>query len=154
MTLEIGNKAPDFTLPGGGGQTISLGDFKGKNIVVYFYPKDSTPGCTVEAKDFTTAKNDFEAANTVVIGMSKDSVKRHDNFIEKQELDVLLASDEDGAIIVAYGVWQEKHNYGKVYMGIVRSTFLIDSNGIIKNIWSKVRVKGHVDAVLEAARGL
>ncbi|NVJ99364.1 MAG: thioredoxin-dependent thiol peroxidase [Alphaproteobacteria bacterium] len=154
MSLNIGDKAPDFTLPFDSGETMSLSDFAGQTVVLYFYPKDSTPGCTTEAKDFTAMKADFEAAGAVVIGMSKDSVKRHDNFISKQELKVRLASDEDGKTIEAYGVWVQKKLYGREYMGIERATFLIDGAGIIREIWRKVKVKGHAEAVLEAARTL
>lgn len=154
MTLEIGDTAPDFSLPGDGGEDIKLADLKGQNVVLYFYPKDSTPGCTTEAKDFTSLIGDFGAANCAIIGMSKDSVKRHDNFIAKQELKVRLASDEEGTAIDAYGVWILKKLYGREYMGIERATFLIDSNGIIQNIWHKVKVKGHAAVVLEAAKSL
>lgn len=154
MTLNVGDNAPNFTLPGDGESTLQLSDFKGKNIVLYFYPKDDTPGCTTEAKDFTSAQADFDAANTVVIGMSKDTAAKHDKFIAKHDLSVKLASDEDGKTIEAYGVWVEKNMYGRKYMGIERSTFLIDSTGTIQQIWRKVKVKGHVDAVLEASQAL
>jgi peroxiredoxin Q/BCP len=154
MTLNIGDKAPNFSLPANGGKTISLSDYAGKNIVLYFYPKDSTPGCTTEAKDFTSLKADFEDANTVILGMSKDTVKRHDNFIAKQELAIDLVSDEEGKSIEEFGVWVEKSMYGKKYMGIERATFLIDGSGEIREIWRKVKVKGHADAVLEAAKAL
>lgn len=154
MTLNIGDKAPAFSLPANGGKTISLADYEGKNIVLYFYPKDSTPGCTTEAKDFTALKSDFDVANTVVLGMSKDSVRRHDNFIAKQELGIDLVSDEEGETIEAYGVWVEKSMYGRKYMGIERATFLIDTTGTIKEIWHKVKVKGHAAAVLEAAKAI
>ena len=154
MTLEIGDSAPDFDLPGEGGSTLKLSDFKGKNVILYFYPKDSTPGCTTEAKDFSALQGDFDAANCVIIGMSKDSVKRHDNFIAKQDLKVHLASDEDGKVIDSYGVWILKKLYGREYMGIERATFLIDTKGIIQQIWHKVKVKGHADSVLEAVKQL
>ena len=154
MTLSVGDKAPQFSLPGNGGSTLSLSDFAGKNVVLYFYPKDDTPGCTTEAKDFTSLANDFEAANTVVIGMSKDTAAKHDKFIAKHDLAVLLASDEDGSALEAYGVWVEKNMYGRKYMGIQRATFLIDAHGVIKNIWPKVKVKGHAEDVLEQARAL
>ncbi|UTW53852.1 thioredoxin-dependent thiol peroxidase [Kordiimonas sp. SCSIO 12610] len=154
MTLSIGDKAPSFSLPANGDQTISLSDYAGKNVVLYFYPKDSTPGCTTEAKDFTSLKNEFDAANTVILGASKDSVRRHNNFIAKQELAIDLVSDEEGEMIEAYGVWVEKSMYGKKYMGIERATYLIDANGIIQQIWRKVKVKGHAEAVLEAAKAL
>ncbi len=154
MTLSIGDKAPNFSLPANAGKTISLADYTGKNIVLYFYPKDSTPGCTTEAKDFTSLKAEFDTANTVVLGMSKDTVKRHDNFIAKQELAIDLVSDEEGKSIEEYGVWVEKSMYGKKFMGIERATFLIDTNGEIRTIWRKVKVKGHAEAVLEAAKAL
>ncbi|MCW9033130.1 MAG: thioredoxin-dependent thiol peroxidase [Rhodospirillales bacterium] len=149
-----GDIAPAFTLPINGGDSLSLESFKGKNVVLYFYPKDSTPGCTTEAQDFRDNLKEFEAANTVIIGASKDSVKRHDNFVAKQEINFPLVSDEEGTLCNDYGVWQEKKNYGKTYMGIVRSTFLIDKEGKIAKIWTKVRVKEHALAVLEAAKAL
>lgn len=154
MTLTVGTKAPDFSLPGNDNTTISLSDFAGKNIVVYFYPKDDTPGCTTEAKDFTALESAFAAANTVVIGMSKDKAAKHDKFIAKHDLSVLLASDEEGTALEAYGVWVEKNMYGRTYMGIQRATFLIDSDGIIQEIWPKVKVKGHAEAVLERTQSL
>ena len=154
MTLEIGDIAPDFDLPGDGGTSIKLSALEGKNVVVYFYPKDSTPGCTTEGKDFSALKDEFDAANCEIIGMSKDSVKRHDNFIAKQELNVRLASDEEGKVIESYGVWILKKLYGREYMGIGRATFLIDQTGVIREIWHKVKVKGHAAAVLEAVKAL
>ena len=150
--LSIGSDAPDFTLPSDGEGTITLSDFKGQNVVLYFYPRDDTPGCTTEAKEFTDAKDELAALNTVVIGMSKDTPAKHDKFIAKHELDVRLASDEEGSTLEDYGVWVEKKNYGKTYMGIERSTFLIDEDGKIVEIWRKVRVKGHVDKVIETVR--
>lgn len=152
--LREGLKAPAFTLPTDGGGKIKLSELKGKNVVVYFYPKDMTPGCTTEAIDFTGLQSEFDAANTVVIGVSKDSVERHDKFKAKHDLSIVLASDEDGAMLEKYGVWQEKKLYGKVFMGIVRSTFLIDADGRIVKIWPKVKVKGHADAVLAEAQAL
>jgi peroxiredoxin Q/BCP len=154
MTLEIGSPAPDFALPGNDSKTIKLSDLRGKNVVLYFYPKDDTPGCTTEAKDFTSMMAEFEAANTVIIGMSKDTAAKHDKFIAKHELKVDLASDEDGATVESYGVWVEKNMYGRKYMGIERATFLIDSEGTIRDIWRKVKVKGHAEKVLEAAKAL
>ncbi|SDD70641.1 thioredoxin-dependent thiol peroxidase [Kordiimonas lacus] len=154
MSIDVGDKAPAFTLPTDGGETLSLSDFKGKKVVLYFYPKDSTPGCTTEAKDFTSLIGEFEAAGAVVLGMSKDSVKRHDNFIAKQELKVRLLSDEDGKTIEDYGVWVQKKLYGREYMGIERATFLIDGEGTVREVWHKVKVKGHAEAVLEAVKGL
>ena len=154
MTLTVGTKAPEFSLPGNGGATLSLSDYAGKNVVLYFYPKDDTPGCTTEAKDFTALADAFATANTVVIGMSKDKAAKHDKFIAKHELSVLLVSDEEGTALEAYDVWVEKNMYGRKYMGIQRATFLIDSAGIIQEAWPKVKVKGHADAVLERVQSL
>ena len=153
VVLNEGDQAPDFSLPRDGGETITLGNYSGNKVVVYFYPKDSTPGCTVEANDFTRLKAEFDAINVEIAGVSRDSLKRHENFINKQELKIALLSDEDGSMTEAFGVWVEKKNYGRTYMGIERSTFLIDETGKIERIWRKVRVKGHVDAVLAAAKG-
>lgn len=152
--IKVGSKAPAFSMPQAGGGKIALKDLKGKNVVLYFYPKDMTPGCTTEAIDFTQAAKAFDKANTVVIGVSKDSVERHEKFRDKHDLSVVLASDEQSEICEKYGVWQEKSMYGKTFMGIVRSTFLIDGNGVVQKIWPKVKVKGHVDEVLEAAQAL
>lgn len=152
--LEIGQAAPDFTLPRDGGGTVSLTDFRGRNVVLYFYPKDDTPGCTKEAIGFTERMADFKAANTTVIGVSKDTVAKHEKFRDKHKLGIILASDEDGAVCEAYGVWVEKSLYGRQYMGIERSTFLIDGEGRLAQIWRKVKVAGHSDAVLDAARAL
>ena len=154
MALSVGDKAPGFSLPGNADKTITLSDYSGKNVVLYFYPKDDTPGCTTESKDFTSLASEFAEANTVVIGMSKDTAAKHDKFIAKHELSVLLASDEEGAIIESYGVWVEKNMYGRKYMGIQRATFLIDSEGTIQEIWPKVKVKGHAEAVLEKVKSL
>lgn len=150
--LNIGDMAPDFTLPGDGGTDIRLSDYQGQSVILYFYPRDDTPGCTTEAKEFTDAREDLAALNTVVIGMSKDTAAKHDKFIAKHDLGVRLASDEEAVALAAYGVWAEKKNYGKTYMGIVRSTFLIGPDGKIVQIWPKVRVKGHVDTVIQAVR--
>jgi peroxiredoxin Q/BCP len=150
--LNAGDMAPDFTLPGDGGRDITLSDHRGKYVVLYFYPRDDTPGCTTEAKEFTDAKDELAALNTVVIGMSKDTAAKHDKFIAKHDLGVRLASDEEGQALEAYGVWVEKKNYGKTYMGIVRTTFLIGPDGKILQIWPKVRVKNHVDTVVQAVR--
>jgi peroxiredoxin Q/BCP len=152
--LNKGDKARAFTGVTDGDGKISLKDLKGRKVVLYFYPKDMTPGCTTEAQGFRDAIGDFEKTNAVVIGVSKDSVKRHANFKAKHDLPFTLISDEDGKICEAYGVWQMKKNYGREYMGIVRSTFLIDEKGKIAEIWSNLRVKGHVDKVLEAAQSL
>lgn len=154
MTPEIGSKAPAFSGATDGGGTIALKDLKGKKVVLYFYPKDSTPGCTTEACGFRDATPDFSALDADIVGVSRDSVKRHDNFKAKHDLPFPLLSDEDGSVCEAYGVWQKKKNYGREYMGIVRSTFLIDEAGKIAGVWTNVRVKGHVDEVLDAARAL
>jgi peroxiredoxin Q/BCP len=153
MSLDVGDSAPDFTLPTDGGGELTLSSLRGKKVVLYFYPKDMTPGCTTEAEGFRDAIRDFAKANTEIVGVSKDSVKRHDNFIAKHDLPFRLVSDADGAACEAFGVWVEKKNYGRTYMGIERSTFLIDEQGKIAEIWRKVRVKGHVEKVLDAARG-
>ena len=153
MSVELGDKAPDFTLPTDGGGEVSLKKLKGRKIVLYFYPKDDTPGCTTEACGFRDLMPDFSKAGAEIVGISRDSVKRHDNFKAKYDLPFTLASDEDGTVCEAYGVWVEKVNYGRKYMGIERSTFLIDENGRIAGIWRKVRVKGHVEAVLDMAAG-
>ena len=152
--LEAGNPAPLFDLPGNGGTQLSLGSFRGKNVVIFFYPKDNTPGCTKESIEFGDSLKEFASANTEILGISADSVLSHDKFIAKQNLKLRLASDEDKQTIEAYGVWVEKINYGRKYMGIERSTFLIDIAGNIAQIWRKVRVKGHVEKVLEAAQQL
>ncbi|NVK19082.1 MAG: thioredoxin-dependent thiol peroxidase [Methylocystaceae bacterium] len=154
MTLEVGSPAPDFTLPTDNEGELSLSGLKGKKVVLYFYPKDSTPGCTTQAKGFRDLKAEFEAENCVIVGASKDTVKRHDNFVKKQELNFPLVSDAESDLCETYGVWQEKKMYGKTFMGIVRTTFLIDENGIIQKIWPKVKVKGHIDEVLEAIKEL
>lgn len=156
--LTIGDTAPAFSLPAnstadGAAQTFSLADFAGKKLVVYFYPKDNTPGCTTEAIDFTAQKAAFDKANTAIVGVSADSVKKHDNFIAKHDLAVTLLSDENHDMLNAYGVWVEKSMYGKKFMGIERATYLIDEAGKIAAIWRKVKVKGHVDEVLAAAQG-
>jgi peroxiredoxin Q/BCP len=149
-----GQPAPDFTLPRDGGGQVSLSSFRPGKVVLYFYPKDDTPGCTLEATDFTAKLAEFAAADTTVIGISKDSVKSHDKFRAKHGLAIILASDEGGTVCEDWGVWVEKSMYGKTYMGIERSTFLIDGTGTVAVAWPKVTVKGHVDAVLEAAKAL
>ncbi len=154
MTLEIGNTAPNFTAPINGGGELSLSALKGQAVVLYFYPKDSTPGCTTEACDFRDALPDFSKLNAKVIGVSKDSVKRHDNFIAKHELTFDLVADLDGEICEAYGVWVLKKLYGKEYMGIERATFLIDTDGVVQRIWRKVKVKNHVSDVKAALEEL
>ena len=152
MSATEGNAAPEFSLPGDGGKNVRLTDLKGKNVVVYFYPKDDTSGCTAEAIDFTAHLPDFAAADTEIIGISKDTVAKHDKFKAKHDLKVTLASDEDCAVCEAYGVWVEKSMYGRKYMGIERATFLLDGDGVIRNVWRKVKVKGHAEAVLNAAK--
>ena len=151
---EVGTSAPDFTLPRDGGDSVTLSAFRPGKVVLYFYPKDDTPGCTLEAQDFTARAADFAAAGTTVIGISKDSVKAHDKFCKKHGLSVILASDEEGQTCEDYGVWAEKSMYGKTYMGITRATFLIDGTGKIAQVWPKVSVKGHADEVLAAAQAL
>ncbi|PIR34759.1 MAG: thioredoxin-dependent thiol peroxidase [Alphaproteobacteria bacterium CG11_big_fil_rev_8_21_14_0_20_44_7] len=153
-TLKEGVSAPDFNLPSDGNGKISLKALRGKNVVLYFYPKDDTPGCTIEAKDFRDLNEEFAKANTVIIGISKDSVKSHDKFKDKYCLSFPLASDEDGSICDKYGVWTEKSMFGKKYMGIQRATFLIDSQGKIAKIWPKVSVSGHAAEVLGEAKSL
>ena len=148
----VGSPAPDFTLPRDGGGELTLSSLQPSKVVLYFYPKDDTSGCTKEAIGFTEAKADFEAAGAVVVGVSRDTVAKHDKFIAKHELDVALVADVDGSVCEAYGTWVEKQMYGKKYMGIERSTFLIGSDGSVLQEWRKVKVPGHVDAVLEAAK--
>jgi len=151
--LKPGDAAPAFSMPGSGNAgTLNLSDFAGKNLVLYFYPKDSTPGCTTEALDFTANKSAFDALNTEIIGVSRDSLKKHDNFIAKKELGIVLGADLDGKATEDYGVWVEKSMYGKTYLGIQRATFLIGTDGKLLEVWPKVRVKGHVDEVLERLR--
>jgi peroxiredoxin Q/BCP len=154
MSVELGDKAPNFNLPTDAGGNISLKDLKGKTVILYFYPKDDTPGCTKEACAFRDALPDFSKAKAKVIGVSKDPVKKHDKFKKKFDLTFPLASDEDGAVCEAYGAWVEKSMYGRKYMGIDRSTFLVDGKGVIRAIWRKVKVPGHVDEVLKAAQDL
>lgn len=151
---QTGDTAPDFDLPVDGGGRQNLAALRGKKVVLYFYPKDDTPGCTMEAKDFRDHLADFEAEGAVILGASKDSVKKHDKFKEKYCLPFSLLSDEEVTLCTSYGVWVEKSMYGKKYMGIERATFLIDQHGIIRNIWRKVKVKDHVKEVLEAVKSL
>jgi peroxiredoxin Q/BCP len=146
--LEPGDKAPAFDLPGDGGVRINLAKLRGKSVVLYFYPKDDTEGCTQEALNFSAKAQAFARKNAVIIGVSKDSVASHDKFKAKHGLNVLLASDEAGDVCNAYHVWTEKSMYGRKYMGIERTTYLIDPKGVIVHVWRKVRVKGHVDEVL------
>lgn len=152
--LAIGDTAPAFTLPRDGGGSVSLSDFGGKPVVVYFYPKDDTSGCTTEAVTFSGLADEFAKAGVAVIGVSPDSVKSHDKFVAKHGLKVILASDEGQDMLNAYGVWKEKSMYGRTYMGVERTTFLIDKNHKIAAVWPKVKVPGHAEAVLEAAKSL
>jgi peroxiredoxin Q/BCP len=152
--IEVGAKAPEFTLPRNGGGEVSLADHAGKPVVIFFYPKASTPGCTTEARDFTALLSEFEAAGAVVIGISKDSVKKQENFATKQDLGMALLSDEGSDTCERYGVWGEKQMYGKTYMGITRATFLVGPDGTVVQAWPKVKVSGHAEEVLAAVRAL
>jgi len=152
--IEIGQPAPDVSLPRDGGETVTLSDLKPKAVVLYFYPKDDTPGCTKEAIAFTALRDEFEASGAIVFGISKDPVKKHDKFVAKYDLSIPLLSDEDGDVCERYGTWVEKNMYGKTYMGIERTTVLIDGAGNLAQIWRKVKVLGHAEAVLEAVRAL
>ncbi|MCK9257380.1 MAG: thioredoxin-dependent thiol peroxidase [Sulfurospirillaceae bacterium] len=148
--LKVGDKAPEFCLPNQDETQICLRDIKGKWLVLYFYPKDNTAGCTAEACDFTEALPEFDEMDAVILGVSPDSPKKHRNFIEKKNLKITLLADEESEVSQKYGVWQLKKMCGKEYMGIVRTTFLINPEGKIEKIWEKVKVKGHVEAVKEA----
>lgn len=152
--LTIGNIAPDFELPRDGGGTVSLKTFSGKPVVLYFYPKDDTEACTKEAISFTGLLPEFEKAGAPVIGVSPDSVKKHDKFAKKHGLSVILAADEDTSLANLYGVWKEKSMYGRTYMGVERTTFLIGADGRIARIWPKVKVAGHAEEVLESLKAL
>jgi len=154
MTLKAGDPAPQFTLPATGGRDLSLADLRGRKVVLYFYPKDDTSGCTKEAQDFNALKQDFAAADTDIVGLSPDSLKSHDKFRSKYDLDLALASDESKGVLEAYGVWAQKSMYGRKYMGVERTTFLVDRDGRIARIWQKVTVPGHADEVLAAAKAL
>jgi thioredoxin-dependent peroxiredoxin len=154
LAVEAGRAAPEFDLPTAGGGRARLGDFRGRPLVVYFYPKDDTPGCTKEAQGFAEAYPEFQAAGLAVVGISKDSAASHDRFKAKYELPFTLASDEHGGAVEAYGSWVEKSMYGKSCMGVDRSTFLIDGDGKVRKVWRKVKVPGHVAEVLTAARAL
>lgn len=153
-TLDVNSKAPTFTLPANDGKTVSLSDYKDRYVVLYFYPKDDTPGCTKEAIAFTAHKNAFDELGADIIGVSKDTPAKHDKFIAKHELGIDLVSDESGEMIESYGVWVEKNMYGRKYMGIQRATFLIDPKGKIAHIWPKVRVKDHAEDVLGTLNSL
>jgi len=154
MILEPGMRAPAFDMATQTGDRVSSEGLKGKPFVLYFYPKADTPGCTTEGQDFTALLPQFAAADVTVIGVSRDPVKKLARFAEKRELGVILASDEDGVVTEAWGVWGEKTLYGRVYMGIERATFLIDGDGVIRQAWRKVSVKGHAQAVLAAVASL
>lgn len=151
----IGEAFPQFSLETPDGGTTQLSDYLGQKLVLFFYPKDNTPGCTTEAKDFTALKGEFDAAGTALLGISKDSAKKHQNFIAKHDLATPLATDaEQGGLSDALGIWTEKKNYGRTYMGMVRTTYLIDAEGRLARVWNKVKVKGHAAEVLEAAKEL
>jgi len=153
MELKEGDPAPDFDLPTDTGR-VSLADFKGRKVVLFFYPKDDTPGCTTEARGFSAARADFEAAGAAVVGVSKDTAAKHGRFRAKHALTVELGSAAEDDVIERYGAWVEKSLYGRQYMGIDRSTWLIDGDGVIRRVWRKVKVAGHVEAVLAATRAL
>ena len=152
--MNVPYSSPDVSLPRDGGEMLKLNELRPKNVVLFFYPRDATPSCTKEAIAFSQAKEDFEKLNTVIIGISKDSIKKHKNFIEKQGLKIKLASDEEGKVIESFGVWVEKKMYGRTYMGIERSTFIISSNKKILEIYRKVKVKNHANLVLERSKEL
>jgi peroxiredoxin Q/BCP len=152
--LKLGDPAPPFDLPAAGGGRVSLSGLKGKTVVLYFYPKDDTPGCTLEALNFTEKTKAFATAGAVVVGVSRDSVAKHDKFAAKHGLKVQLGADDEGLVTEAYGVWGEKTLYGRKFMGIERATFLIDRKGKIAQIWRKVRVPGHVEDVLKVVNAL
>jgi thioredoxin-dependent peroxiredoxin len=149
MTIETGSKAPDFKLPASNGEEVALTDFKGKNVVLYFYPKDMTPGCTTQACDFRDRHEDFKKQNTVILGVSPDPLARHDKFIEKHGLPFILLADEEHKVAELYDVWKLKKNFGKEYMGIERSTFIIDGEGNMTKEYRKVKVKDHVEEALK-----
>ena len=152
MTLRINDTAPDFTLSSDEGGEVSLSDFRGKKVVLYFYPKDDTPGCTTQACDFRDSTPSFEKLDAVVLGVSPDSVESHARFRKKHGLNFPLLADVDHTVAELFGVWKEKSMYGKTFMGIIRSSFLIDENGVIQKVWNKVKVKGHADDVLNSLR--
>jgi peroxiredoxin Q/BCP len=154
MALNPGSKASPFSLPATDGRNITLDGLKGRKVVLYFYPKDDTSGCTLEAQNFQALKQDFAVADTEIIGVSPDSLKSHDKFRSKYGLDFTLASDEEKSMLEAYGVWAEKSMYGRTYMGVERTTVLIDRDGVIAQVWPKVKVQGHAEEVLRAAQAL
>lgn len=152
---EAGNPVPDIAMETPDGGSVKASDYAGKKLVLFFYPKDNTPGCTTEAKDFSALKAEFDAAGTAILGISKDSPKKHQNFIAKHDLTVDLATDaEEGGLSDELGIWTEKKMYGRTYMGMVRTTYLIGPDGKIAQIWNKVKVKGHADEVLAAAKAI
>lgn len=151
--LEIGQQVPEFTLPASNGKEVSLSDFKGKKVVIYFYPKDMTPGCTTESCEFRDFHGDYNKLNTEVIGISPDDIGSHEKFIEKYDLPFLLLADTEQKVSEIFGVWVEKNKFGKTYMGIERSTFLIDEEGKLAKEWRQVQVDGHVQEVLDAIKG-
>ena len=153
-TLTAGQAAPDFTLPASNGENVTLSELRGKKVVLYFYPKDNTPGCTTQACGFRDLHNQFEGADTVILGVSPDPIKSHEKFINKFELPFLLLADEEHAVCEQYGVWKEKNMYGKKYWGVERTTFLIDCDGNLAKVYPKVKVNGHMDQVLEDAKAL
>jgi thioredoxin-dependent peroxiredoxin len=154
MSVDVGDRAPAFSLPADGGGEVALKDFKGRPVVLYFYPKDDTSGCTAEACAFRDAMPDFSKVKAEVLGISRDPVKSHDKFKAKYDLTFPLLSDEDGTVCEAYDTWVEKSMYGRKYMGIERSTFLIDGKGVIRAVWRKVKVPGHAKDVLQAVKAL
>ncbi|MEK9658404.1 MAG: thioredoxin-dependent thiol peroxidase [Chloroflexota bacterium] len=153
ITLKPGDPAPDFSLPATGGQTVSLKGLRGKKVVLYFYPKDQTPGCIAEACSFRDNHEALTKAGAVVLGVSADSIKSHDNFTSKQSLNFPLLSDEGAAVATAYGAWGEKKLYGRTFMGMNRCTFLIDEQGSIAHVWAKVKAAGHAEEVLSVVKG-
>lgn len=152
--LTVGTQAPDFELPRDGGDLVKLSAYRGRNVILYFYPRDDTPGCTLEAQEFTASVDAFADANSIVLGISKDTLEKHDDFRSKYDLGIPLLSDADGNVCEAFDVWQEKTMNGKTFMGILRTTFLIDTHGNIARIWPNVEVEGHSDEVLQAASQL
>ena len=154
MPLDVGDNAPEFTMATDGGGSFSLSEMKGYNVIIYFYPKDDTPGCTKEACGFRDMLPDFSDSSAKIIGISKDTVAKHDKFKSKYELPFLLGADLEGNVCEAYGTWVEKSMYGRQYMGIERATFLVDKEGVLQGVWRKVKVKGHVEEVLSAVQNL
>ena len=154
MDLEEGKKIPTFNLPSSNGKKIKLSDVNTENVIIYFYPKDDTPGCTNQAKDFSKLKSKFTKMNTEILGISPDSIEKHEKFINKHKLNIILLADEDNKISMKYGIWKEKNLYGKKYMGIERTTFLVNKDKKIIKIWKKVRVNGHAEEVLKEVKKL